>query len=217
MKNYKSTALPLCLILGLYSCGPTERQDRDTNASTTIDSSTDTTKTAQILTADVDLNADGKIFIINLSSNHLFTEQVSKVAVERSQNSEIKKIAAAILQKQKNVGVELQKIAGEKGFELPTAVPAAMASDLTEMNTLADRAFDLQYLKTMINAQQKSMQWLTDASKSTDADIKTLGLKYLPAIQEQNKMFIALGKKMNMTNANNGDDILGISPTADKK
>lgn len=92
-----------------------------------------------------------------------------------------------------------------------------MSGHLAELNGLADRAFDVQYMRMMINDHEKTVQLFTQAAGLADPDLKAFVVKTLPVIREHYARAIEIGKLINISNANNGDDVLGISPAKIEK
>lgn len=212
MKMFLKNLLAIYLMVVLQACSNGDRNGRDETAKEITDTMSDTTRRAQTATADVDLNGDGKMFVSRAASGGMMEVEAAGLALKRSKNKSVKDFAAQMLKDHSKVNEELRKIADEKGIQLAQTLPAEHSGHLDEMNTLADRAFDVQYLRMMINDHKSTVQLFTDGSRLADPKLKAFSIKTLPVIQDHYNKAIAIGKNLNINNANNGDDVLGLSP-----
>lgn len=204
--------MPVCILIGLQSCGNADRNGRDQAATGITDSLSDTTQRAKAVTADVDLNGDEKVFTLSAANGGMMEVEAANLALKKSKNKTVKDFAARMLKDHGMANDELKQIAVSKGLDLPTTLPEELAAHLKQMNTLEDRAFDVQYMRMMMDDHKRTVQLFTDGSRLADAQLKNFAAKTLPIIQEHHKMAVEIGKKLNVTNANNGDDVLGLSP-----
>lgn len=215
-KNWRKL-WPICLFIGLQACGNPDRNGRDETAKMNIDSMADTTNKAQALSADVDLNGDAKIFVLNAATSGMMEVEAANLALKKSKDKSLRDFAANIIKDHGMVNEELKTIANEKGMELPKALPDKSAGNLTMFNTLEDRAFNVQYLRMMINDHEKSQQLFTEGTRLADEQLREFSIKTLPMIQNHYLKAVELGKKLNIDNKGNGDDVLGLSPTKTDK
>ncbi|MFA4870772.1 MAG: DUF4142 domain-containing protein [Pedobacter sp.] len=212
MKNHWICLLVICFTSGLLACNNADRNGRDETAKEMVDSLSDTSDRAQALTADVDLNGDGKVFILSAANGGMMEAEAAGIAIKRSKNKLVKDFAEQMLKDHRAANAELKRIAEGKGIGLGTSLPDELAAHLAKLNSLEERAFDLQYMRMMINNHQKTVELFTSGTRLEDAGLRAFAVKTLPIIQDHYQTAIAIGKKLNITNANNGDDVLGISP-----
>lgn len=217
MKNNLRNLLPLCLFIGLQSCGNPDRNGRDEAANGIIDAASDTSQRAKAVTADVDLNGDAKVFTLNAATGGMMELEAAGIALKKSKNKIVKDFAARMLKDHGLANDELKKIADAKGLQLAQTLPTEMTGHLSELNGLADRAFDVQYMRMMINDHEKTMQLFTQGTALADPDLKAFAVKTLALIREHYSAAVEIGKRINISNANNGDDVLGISPAKVEK
>lgn len=217
MKNYCKSVLSVCLLIGLQSCGNADRNGRDQAATTRSNSMSDTTQAAHVLSADVDLNGDGKTFTLSVATGGRMEVELANLAINKSKEKSVKEFAQIMLKDYNLINQELTAITNQKGLKLPDALPEKVAEDLTMLNTLADRAFDVQYMRMMINDHEKTVQLFTDGSHNKDDQLRNFALKTLPVIKKHQQMAIEIGKRLNIDNRNNGDDVLGNSPSKIEK
>jgi putative membrane protein len=217
MKTYWKNLLPVCLLIGIQSCGSPDRNGRDESANAIVDSLSDTTQRAQAQTADVELNGDGKVFALSASTGGIMETEAAGIAVKKSRNKAVKDFAARMLKDHGQANKELNQIAMDKGLQLAQTLPEELAGHVAQLNELADREFDVQYIRMMIKDHQKTVQLFSDGTHLADPDLKAFAVRTLPVIQEHYKMAMDIGKALNISNANNGDDVLGLSPTKIEK
>lgn len=215
MKIYWKTLLPVCLMIALQSCGNTEGNSTDTSQAG--DSISDTAKSERRLSGDTNLDDKSQVFMLNAANGGLMEVEAAGLALKKSEDKLVKDFAERMLKDHGMANQELEKIAGEKGVELAKTLPGKEAGHLTEMNTLADRAFDVQYMRMMINDHEKTVQLFTDGSRLADTELRAFAIKTLPVIKQHYQTAVEIGKRINISNANNGDDILGQSPAKIKK
>lgn len=217
MKKYWNGLLALGFIASLQACNSADRNGRDEAANHVIDSFSDTTQKAKAVSADVDLNGDGKVFALSAATGGMMEVEAAGVAIKKSRNQLVKDFASRMLKDHKLANQELTGIAEAKGLHLPQALPAEMAAHLAELNGLEDRAFDVQYMRMMIGDHQRTLQLFTEGAHLDDSELKAFAVKTLPVIRQHHENAVEIGKKLNVTNANNGDDVLGISPSKIEK
>ena len=198
----------------LQACQNGNRENRDEAATTPADSTTDTTLRAKAYTADVDLEGDEKSFIVNAATGGMMEVEAGKLAEQKSTNTAIKSFAAMMVKEHTKANVDLTKIAKDKGLAVPTLLPDDKMQHIAQMKTLTGRSFDVQYMQMMIADHAKTEALFAEASKFNNPNLKAFALNTLPVIQVHHKKAIEIGKKLNITNANNGDDIGNISPDA---
>ena len=212
MEKYWRNMLPVCLLIGMQACTPADRNGRDAAATGVVDSLSDSTQRAKAITADVDVNGNGKMFVLNASTGELFEIEAANLAMNKSKDKQVKDFAAKMLKDHQEANAELDRIAGAKGIQLAQALSGKAEGDLKVLNTLANREFDVQYIRMMIDQHQKTMQLFTDGTGLTDPELKAFAVKKRPLIEQHYKKALEIGKYLNISNANNGDDLLGISP-----
>ncbi|AOM79659.1 DUF4142 domain-containing protein [Pedobacter steynii] len=217
MKNYLKNLLPVCLLIGLQSCGNAERNGRDETANEITDSLSDTTQRAKAINADVDLNGDAKVFTLSAAVGGMMEVEAAGIALKKSKNKMVKDFATRMLKDHGFANTELKGIAETKGLQLARTLPTEMAAHLEKLNSLEDRAFDVQYMRMMINDHEKTVQLFTEGGRLADQELRAFAVKTLPLIQQHYQSAVEIGKSINISNANNGDDLLGISPAKVEK
>lgn len=217
MKNYWRNVWPVCVLVALQACSNANRNGRDEPAGSIVDSLSDTTQRAQAITADVNLNGDGKVFALSAATGGLMEVEAATLAIKKSKDKAVKDFATRMLKDHALANQELSGIAEAKGLQPAKTLPEESAAHLTMLGKLADREFDIQYIRMMIADHQKTLQLFTDGSRLADAQLKAFAVNTLPIIQQHYDAAVKIGKQLNISNANNGDDVLGLSPEKGKK
>ncbi len=96
--------------------------------------------------------------------------------------------------------------------ELPDSLTKEQSIQLNHLTTLNDQAFDQQYIIMMTVDHAKTIKFFQEAANLSDVDLTAFAAKKIPIIDAHYKMALAIGKKLNLKNANNGDDLSGESP-----
>ena len=112
--------------LALSACSNSERESRDIAAEDTTLQLLDTTNKAQVYTADVDLNGNEKVFLLNtaLSFQRLttFTHLAMQRTTDQKLNAEAKQMETAY----SKMLTDLQSIAKGKGILLTMNKPTIL-------------------------------------------------------------------------------------------
>ncbi|MBC8985366.1 DUF4142 domain-containing protein [Pedobacter sp. N36a] len=199
MKKYWKNVLPVCLLIGMQACTQGDRNGRDEAATGIVDSLSDTTLRAKAITADVDVNGNGKMFVLNASTVELQAIEAANLAMNKSKDKQVKDFAASLLKDHKEANAELNRIASAKGIQLAQAISGKSEEDLKVLNTLVNREFDLQYIRMVIDQHQKALQLFTDGSGLTDPELKAFAVKALPSVEQHYKKALEIGKHLNMS------------------
>lgn len=195
MKKYWRNVLPVCLLLGLQACSQPDRNGRDAAVNSGLDSLTDTTQRAQAITADVDVNGDGKAFVLNASAAGLLEVEAANLAIKKSKDKKVKDYAASLLKDYASTNEELNRIAAAKGIQPAKSLSGNAEGDLKVLNTLANQEFDLQYVRMSMGNHQKMLQFFTDGSRLADPELKAFAVKALPLVEQHFKTSVGLGQQ----------------------
>ena len=195
-------------VLALQACENGNRNKRDDAAVKTADSTSDTTSRAQAYTADVDLNGDEKSFILTTLNDGMTETAMANQVIQQSKNPEVKALAQQIAADHTANDKNLSLIAKGKGINPDQALSAAQLKDVEALKTLSGPSLDKQYLTLVISGHNKSESLFGKAVTFKNKDLRTFAINALPKMQSHHKEALRLGKKMNLSNVNNGDDIV---------
>lgn len=212
MKNLKFLIALLITGTAFQACQNANRNNRDAAATMPADSVSDTTARAQAYTADVDFKGDEKSFILSAATTGMMEVEAGKIALQKANNKAVKSFAALVVKEHTKTNAELEKIAKAKGIAFPAAVSSEQSFQLKQMSELTGRSFDTHYIQMMINDHAETESMYGQLASTADKELKNFVLNTFPVIQTHHKMAVKIGKDINITNANNGDDNSNINP-----
>lgn len=136
-------------------------------------------------------------FVVDATSGSYDEVAVADVAIQKSMNDEVKKLAAGLKDDHGAIISDLKKVGESKSVSLPSA---ASENAQKEAKDLADKKvtnFDKAWLDEVKDMHENSIKKYEDASaNATDADIKTWAGTTLVKIRSHLDMIIKLQEKM---------------------
>lgn len=217
MKKYQILPLIAITIFGLQSCRNQDRTHRDDPATNKADTTLDTTMRAQASTADVDLTGDEKSFLLNAATAGMTEVAASNQILIKTKNAAVKQFAEMMVKDHTSVGNELAAIAKTKGIALPGQLPDSKKNELEKMNQLSGDELDKKYVVMMINGHTQTIDWFDRATTYSNQQIRQFALKTLPTLKHHAEIVGEIGKKLNVSNAGNGDNLSNVSPETKAK
>lgn len=109
---------------------------------------------------------------------------LSRVALEKSSDDNIKRFAQMMVDDHTKAGDELKQISSAQGMA-PSGDPKAKAdAAASKLRSLSGAAFDRQYVQTMTTDHAATVKlFQTEARSGSNADLKGFAEKTLPTIQ----------------------------------
>ena len=147
--------------------------------------------------------------------------ELSNLALQKSQNEEVKKFAQMMVDDHTKANDELKALAQSKNVTLPTAITSKQMATKDKLNGLSGDAFDREYMKMMVKDHDKTVKlFQKQADKGIDADVKAFAAKTLPILQSHQTAARTMndsmkGKKSESMNSNSGMKNMNSSPTTD--
>ncbi len=137
-------------------------------------------------------------FVTKAGEAGLFEIQTSKLALQRSQNPEIREFAKHMIHDHEAAAAELKHVA----FKDHIRVPAALDHDLKDKyKDLAKKGddFDKKYVHLQVDAHNDAVNLFTDYSQNgEDARLKDFAAKTLPTLQMHQTDIKGLHDKMHL-------------------
>jgi len=109
---------------------------------------------------------------------------LATLAETKSQNADVKALAAKIKADHQQAAQELTSLAATKHVTLPSTVSSSQQSAEDRLAKLTGGAFDKAYVDQMVADHKKAIADFTSASKSKDAEVKGFAEKTLPALKD---------------------------------
>jgi putative membrane protein len=128
--------------------------------------------------------------MIDLAQGNMGEIEAGKLALEKSQNEQVKKFAQQMVDDHTAALKELQTLAQTKGVALPDGMNAKQKTMGASMKAMAGNTFDSQYMKHAgLDDHRQTLKLLQKIQKSAkDADFKAMAAKMLPTVQGHLKM-----------------------------
>lgn len=135
------------------------------------------------------VRADRSLMNDLANGNHAEID-MGKVALEKSQNAEVKKFAQKMVDDHTKALDKLQDLAQSKSVKLPDGAGPANTTKAAAMKALSGDNFDKQYmLRSGVEAHQATLKLLQKVeSTAKDADLKAFATQTKPTVQEHLKM-----------------------------
>lgn len=128
--------------------------------------------------------ADDAKFAVDAANGGMTEIALSKIAVEKSTNSEIKDFANMMVMDHSKAGDELKAIAVTKNITLPDSLNADSKKAADDLSKKTGKDFDKAYVDKMVADHKSTVSLFEDASKNLkDADLKAFADKTLPTIK----------------------------------
>lgn len=153
--------------------------------------------------ADRVINQDS--FWTNAAQSGMAEVALGSLALQKSQNDEVKKLAQTIVDDHTKANDELKTLAAGKSVTLPTDVNAKEKATLDKLNALSGEAFDREFVKTMVKDHEAAVKlFQKQADSGADADVKAFAASTLPTLKSHWEMAKTLSDGLkNMTKKTN--------------
>lgn len=122
--------------------------------------------------------------------------ELSKLALQKSQNAEVKKFAQMMVSDHGKANDELKSLATKKNVKLPDSVSSSQKSTMEDLAKLSGADFDKKYVETMVNDHEKTVALFENNTTNSDADIKAFATKTLPTLKSHLEMINSIQSKM---------------------
>lgn len=121
-----------------------------------------------------------------LAQGNMAEIEAGKIALQKSQNTEVKAFAQQMIDDHTKGLQEVQTVAQNKGVSLPAEPDAKHKAMASKLNGLSGDAFDRTYLSQAGVDDHKKTHALVQKVQSSakDADVKALGAKLEPTIAQ---------------------------------
>jgi putative membrane protein len=176
LTNMILMALAAYAIQGCHS-GSNANQTADSASQTKDTASTKTTTSAAVDSSDVK-------FANNAAGGGMAEIQLSKLAQQKTTNTQIKNFAAMMVTDHSKAGDSLAVIAKKKNITLPTALDPEHQKKYDDLSKMSGAEFDKGYVKIMVDDHKGALKLMQDeAVNGKDADLKAFAGKVAPTVQ----------------------------------
>jgi putative membrane protein len=124
--------------------------------------------------------------LLQLAQGNMAEIEAGKIALQKSQNTEVKAFAQQMIDDHTKGLQEVQSVAQSKGVTLPSEPDAKHKAMASKLNNLSGDAFDRTYLSQAGVADHKKTHALVQKvqSNAKDADVKALAAKLEPTVAQ---------------------------------
>jgi predicted outer membrane protein len=135
---------------------------------------------------------DPTVFVKSAALGALTGVELAKLAETKSQNTSIQSFAGRLLKSHTAIRTELAAIAKRKRLDVPTSLVYEDEQMVEQAAEKSGAEFDGWFVRQMITEQDKAIALFRGATNMDDKDLAAFAKKTLPALNEQQKMAIAL-------------------------
>lgn len=123
--------------------------------------------------------------------------ELGQLALQRSQDEEVRKYAQRIVADHKAADAKLRKIAAQERLTLPQTLDAEHQAVKQRLSGLQGAAFDREYKKEMAKGHDKAVALFESASQAQQLpeDLKEFAASTLPTLQEHQEHARSLHEK----------------------
>jgi putative membrane protein len=136
--------------------------------------------------------------VIVIGQNSFYTEaaqsnmaeiELSQMALQKSNNEEIKQFAQRMIDDHTKANEELQELAANKGVTLPSEPDEDQKETAEELSELSDEDFDEEYMDVQVSDHETVIGFFEiEADEGSDADVIAFASKTLPKLRAHLEM-----------------------------
>lgn len=131
-----------------------------------------------------------KSFLVNAAEAGNAEVAASKIALEKTQNPDVKKFAQKMIDEHTKVGADLKQLASSKDVSVPSEPSVAQRGKIAILDKLSGTTFDKRYASMIgVTAHKDAVKLFQKASTSAqDPEVRSFAVKTLPDLQEHLQM-----------------------------
>ena len=135
------------------------------------------------------VSAQDKMFMQMAEFSNIAEIKTSQVALKKATKPALKDFGKKMIDDHTTAEDELKQLASSKSVKLKNDTSPENKAALAKLMKLNGAAFDSSYSKVQKDGHDKTIAaFQKEISSGKDADVKAYAQKYLPAIQEHDKM-----------------------------
>jgi predicted outer membrane protein len=139
----------------------------------------------------------GNEFLIEAMQDAMAEIRICELAIEKSQNPDVKKFAQSMIDEHGRMGRELEQLAGDKALEVPREVRPEQEMTVDELSALSGRDFEQRWIQYNIDVHERDTKVFRHyAEDPSDHDIAAMARKHGATLGKHLKAAHELGKKL---------------------
>ncbi len=216
--NLRSMIVPVAALAVAFSFGCRRTETESSSTRTTSAPATTTTTTNEGVTTTTGNTAVGQGNTVTtgtpqggstplVESDQKFLRKAvegslteissARHVVQAGSNPEVKSYANELLTDHTKAHEELQKLAQQKGMNLPAEITGDQKDTVHDMTKLAGAQLDKKYAKEMVDDHEKDVKEFRDAAKDVkDPDLRAWAQKQIPILENHLTKAKLLEKKI---------------------
>lgn len=210
MKPMKLIVLLLTGFCLLQACQGSENKENTNTLA--ADSTLDTIGT----NSKADLEDDETGFIQQAGVGGMMEVEAANLILQKSKNNEVKAFAKMMVTDHTKANAALQKLATNKGLQLPATFPAEQQKHLDALREFSDKGLDRQYMEMMVSDHIKTLELFRKAAQFKDPDIKAFAANTIPVLEGHYKAANTLNDNLHKERVNMGQDNSNVERDAKK-
>lgn len=153
-------------------------------------------------------------FVLEAGQGGLTEVALARLALERSENEEVRRFAQMMIDDHTAANAELMQIASSKNMTMPTEMNEKQRKTMEKLNGLSGAQFDREYMRQMVKDHEATVKLFErEADRGTDADLKAFAAKTLPNLREHLQMARSISGNTQNTNRNNNSNMTNSNTT----
>jgi putative membrane protein len=154
-------------------------------------------------------------FFIRAGQSGMAEIALGQMALQKSQNEEVKKFAQMMVDDHTRTNQELLTLAQSKNLTIPADVSSRQRATADRLGRLSGEEFDRAYMKQMVKDHEASVKlFQRESERGGDAEAKAFAARTLPALRGHLQMAQSInsnlkggGNKNNNTNRNTSSNM----------
>jgi len=136
-------------------------------------------------------------FLKDAAAANLMEVELGKLAEQKAASNQVKEFGKRMEQDHQKAYQELERIAANKGVELPKQLEGKHKSEVDRLSKLSGEKFDREYMQAMIKDHKEDVdKFQREADKGNDPDLKQYAGKHLPTLKKHLEMARTAGQQV---------------------
>lgn len=136
----------------------------------------------------------GAQFVTKASQAGMAEVALSKLALSKATDSQVKSFANQMIQDHTKANGELKTIASKSGMSVASALDPEHAAKLRDLGQKSGKAFDQAYIQQMSADHEEAVNLFEQETHDSHADLASFAGETLPVLQHHKQMVASLAK-----------------------
>ena len=142
-----------------------------------------------------DTTSDDKSFLKEASEGNLFEVNLAKLALQKSQDSNVRKFAQQMITDHEKLARDMKPLATKLGVKVASSPGIGDRAKYEELKLKSGISFDRAYVETMVKDHNDDLKkFIEETQKTTNPEVKTAVSKAQDTIREHTEMIDKIAK-----------------------